>query len=360
MLSIKDLNLKQFILSEVFEIKSLKHIDKNKLKNGDGNIPYVSQSKLNNGILKFVCDHGLEKLNSGNCISVGMNTQVVRYQERDFYSTTNLVCIRNDHLNKYVACFICSILENILQQKFNYSYMALARRISKLEIPLPATPNGNPDWGIMETYIKDQMIRIKQQEREELKKKIEELETRVLPKPNIPRPTIVGKATADFSLGQIFTNVIRGNAIPKRIRKPGTLPYISASLLNHGEADFVSVDEKYIYKDCLTVPFIGGENCTFYHDGEFVPSSDVAVLQNENFDKYIYVFLIGILNVIMRKYSFGYKASLERLQKQTIPLPITSEGKPDWDFMSDYIKTQSQIVFEEELKRLKSKLDEWY
>ena len=249
MLSIKDLNLKQFILSEVFEIKSLKHIDKNKLKNGDGNIPYVSQSKLNNGILKFVCDHGLEKLNSGNCISVGMNTQVVRYQERDFYSTTNLVCVRNDNLNKYVACFICPILESILQQKFNYSYMALARRISKLEIPLPTTPDGNPDWNMMETYIKDQIVRIKQQENEELKKKIEELETRVLPKPNIPRPTIAGKATADFPLGQVFPTITRGIQISKRNRKPGTLPYISASLLNHGEADFVSVNEKYIYKD---------------------------------------------------------------------------------------------------------------
>lgn len=197
-------------------------------------------------------------------------------------------------------------------------------------------------------------------EKSELIKMISELDTLILSKPKMSRETINEKVTANFTLGQIFPNIIRGTAIPKRIRKPGTLPYISASLLNHGEADFVSVDEKYIYKDCLTVPFIGGENCTFYHDGEFVPSSDVAVLQNENFDKHIYVFLIGILNVIMQKYSFGYKASLERLQKQTIPLPITSDGKPDWEFMSDYIKTQFQIVFEEELKRLKSKLDEWY
>lgn len=197
-------------------------------------------------------------------------------------------------------------------------------------------------------------------EKSELIKMISELDTLILLKPKMSRETINEKVTANFTLGQIFPNIIRGTAIPKRIRKPGTLPYISASLLNHGEADFVSVDEKYIYKDCLTVPFIGGENCTFYHDGEFVPSSDVAVLQNENFDKHIYVFLIGILNVIMRKYSFGYKASLERLQKQAIPLPITHDGKPDWEFMSDYIKTQFQIVFEEELKRLKSKLDEWY
>lgn len=358
MLSIKDLNLKPFVIDETFEIKNLKSIDKNKLKEGSGNIPYVTQTSLNKGIAKYVCDHGEEKINFGNCISMGIDTQTVFYQKQKFYSTKDMIGFRNDKLNEYTACFIIPILVQILKQKFNYGYKSSLKRVSKLEIPLPATPNGNPDWGIMEAYIKDQMIRIKQQEREELKKKIEELETRVLPKPNIPRPTIVGKATADFPLGQVFPTIIRGIQISKRNRKPGTLPYISASLLNHGEADFVSIDEKYIYKDCLTVPFIGGENCTFYHDGKFVPSASVAVLQNENFDKYIYVFLIGILNVIMRKYSFGYKASLERLQKQTIPLPITSEGKPNWDFMSDYIKTQSQIVFEEELKRLKSKLDE--
>lgn len=358
MLSINDLNLKPFVLSDVFEVKSLKSIDKNKLQNGNGNIPYVTQSALNKGIAKYVCDHGSEKLNSGNCISIGVDTQTVFYQDRDFYACEKMICICKNEFNKYNTCFIIPILVQILEQKFNYGYKSSLKRVSKLEIPLPATPDGNPDWNIMEAYIKDQMVRIKQQEKEELKKKIEELKVRVLPKPNIPRPTIVGKATVDFPLGQVFSTITRGIQISKRNRKPGTLPYISASLLNHGEADFVSVDEKYIYKDCLTVPFIGGENCTFYHDGEFVPSASVAVLQNENFNKYIYVFLIGILNVIMRKYSFGYKASLERLQKQTISLPITSEGKPDWDFMSDYIKTQSQIVFEEELKRLKSKLDE--
>lgn len=360
MLSIEELNLKPFVLRDVFKITMSKSIDKNKLQQGIGIIPYITRTGLNNGVLKFVCNQGDEKLNIGNVITVGVDTQTVFYQKENFYCGSNILSLYFKKLNEYSATFVIPILEKILKERYCYGYGATLTRISKLEIPLPATPDGNPDWNMMEAYIKDQMVRIKQQEKEELKKKIEELETRVLPKPNIPRPTIVGKAIADFSLGQIFTNIIRGNAIPKRVRKPGTLPYISASLLNHGEADFVSVDEKYIYKDCLTVPFIGGENCTFYHDGEFVPSSDVAVLQNENFNKYIYIFLIGILNVIMQKYSFGYKASLERLQKQTIPLPITPDGKPDWEFMSDYIKTQSQIVFEKELKRLKSKLDEWY
>lgn len=358
MLSIKDLNLKPFVLGDIFKIKNSKSIDRNKLQQGDGKIPYITQTGLNGGIAKFVCNQGVEKLNSGNVITVCIDTHEVFYQQCNYYSTQNVMRLECSQLNNYKAAFVVVILRQILEQRFNYSYKSTLKRISKLEIPLPVTSDGNLDWNMMEAYIKDQMVRIKQQEKEELKKKIEKLEARILPKPNIQRLTVIGKATADFHLGQIFPTITRGIQISKHNRKPGTLPYISASLLNHGEADFVSVDEKYIYKDCLTVPFIGGENCTFYHDGEFVPSASVAVLQNKNFNKYIYVFLIEILNVIMRKYSFGYKASLERLQKQTIPLPITSDGKPDLEFMSDYIKTQSQIVFEEELKRLKSKLDE--
>lgn len=342
---------KYFKLSDIFEIKNLKSIDKNKLKPDDGNIPYISQTELNNGILKFVCDHGLEKLNFGNCISIGIDTQTVFYQEQGFYSTKDMVGFRNHNLNKYIAYFIIPILKQILKNKFSYGYKSSMKRILHLEIKLPSTPEGNPDWEFMESYIREQYHEVVQE-------RINELEKRKPDAPTMPRDIEEIQATTDFPLGQVFPAITRGIQISKRNRKPGTLPYISASLLNHGEADFVSMDEKYIYKDCLTVPFIGGENCTFYHDGEFVPSASVAVLQNENFNKYIYVFLIGILNVIMRKYSFGYKASLERLQKQTIPLPITPDGKPDWEFMSDYIKTQSQIVFEEELKRLKSKLDE--
>ena len=161
---------KFFKLSNIFEIKNLKSIDKNKLKDDNGSIPYISQTGLNNGVIGFVCDHGIEKLNSGNCISIGMNTQVVRYQEKDFYSSEHMVCIRNNYLNKYIACFIFPILEKILQKKFNYSYMAIAKRISKVEIKLPSTPDGNPDWEFMESYIREQYREVVQERIEELEK----------------------------------------------------------------------------------------------------------------------------------------------------------------------------------------------
>lgn len=342
---------KFFKLSDIFEIKTSKCIHENGLKQGAGMIPYVTRTSLNNGVLKFVCSQRIEKLNPGNVITVGMDTQTVFYQKQNFYCGRDILSLSNTIMNQYIGIFIVGILDQIVKKKFSYGYCASLTRIKNLEIKLPSTPEGNPDWGFMESYIREQY-------REVVQERIEELEKKKPGAPTMLRDIEEIQATADFPLDQVFPTITRGIQISKRNRKPGTLPYISASLLNHGEADFVSVDEKYIYKDCLTVPFIGGENCTFYHDGEFVPSANVIILKNENLDKFMYTFLIGIINVIMTRFNYGYVASLERLQKETIPLPITSDGKPDWEFMSDYIKTQSQIVFEEELKRLKSKLDE--
>lgn len=342
---------KIFKLSDIFEIKTSKCIHENGLKQGAGTIPYVTRTSLNNGVLKFVCSQRIEKLNPGNVITVGMDTQTVFYQKQNFYCGRDILSLSNTIMNQYIGIFIVGILDQIVKKKFSYGYCASLTRIKNLEIKLPSTPDGNPDWEFMESYIREQY-------REVIQERINELEKRKPDALTVPRDIEEIQVTADFPLGQIFPTITRGIQISKRNRKPGTLPYISASLLNHGEADFVSVDEKYIYKNCLTVPFIGGENCTFYHDGEFVPSANVIILKNENLDKFMYTFLIGIINIIMTRFNYGYVASLERLQKQTIPLPITSDGKPDWEFMSDYIKTQSQIVFEEELKRLKSKLDE--
>lgn len=342
---------KFFKLSDIFEIKTSKCIHENGLKQGAGTIPYVTRTSLNNGVSKFVCSQRIEKLNPGNVITVGMDTQTVFYQKQNFYCGRDILSLSNTIMNQYIGIFIVGILDQIVKKKFSYGYCASLTRIKNLEIKLPSTPDGNPDWEFMESYIREQYREVVQERIEELKKKKPDV-------PKMPRDIEEIQATADFPLGQVFPTITRGIQISKRNRKPGTLPYISASLLNHGEADFVSVDEKYIYKDCLTVPFIGGKNCTFYHDGEFVPSANVIILKNENLDKFMYTFLIGIINIIMTRFNYGYVASLERLQKQTIPLPITSDGKPDWEFMSDYIKTQSQIVFEEELKRLKSKLDE--
>lgn len=344
---------KYFRLSDIFEIKNLKSIDKNKLKQEIGNIPYVSQTKLNNGILGYVCDHGITKLNFGNCISIGTDTQVVRYQENNFYSSEKIIGIRNNYLNKYIGYFIFPILEQILQKKFSYGHKASMQRISEVEIKLPSTPNRNPDWEFMESYIREQY-------REVVQERINELEKRKPDAPTVPRDIEEIQAIADFTLGQIFDVKMSKSINNNKLNStPGNIPYITRTGLNNGILKFVCEQgtEKLNPGNVIT---IGVDTQTvFYQKQAFYCGNNILSLSSENVDQYIGVFIVGILDqIVKKKYNYGYGATLTRIKNLEIPLPITSDGKPDWEFMSDYIKTQSQIVFEEELKRLKSKLDE--
>lgn len=344
---------KYFRLSDIFEIKNLKSIDKNKLKQEIGNIPYVSQTKLNNGILGYVCDHGITKLNFGNCISIGTDTQVVRYQENNFYSSEKIIGIRNNYLNKYIGYFIFPILEQILQKKFSYGHKASMQRISEVEIKLPSTPNGNPDWKFMESYIREQYREVVQERINELKKRKPDAST-------VPRDIEEIQATADFTLGQIFDVKMSKSINNNKLNStPGNIPYITRTGLNNGILKFVCEQgtEKLNPGNVIT---IGVDTQTvFYQKQAFYCGNNILSLSSENIDQYIGVFIVGILDqIVKKKYNYGYGATLTRIKNLEIPLPITPNGSPDWEFMSDYIKTQFQIVFEEELKRLKSKLDE--
>lgn len=199
-------------------------------------------------------------------------------------------------------------------------------------------------------------------EKEELTKVISKLDTLILSKPNIPRPTIVGKATADFHIDQIFDVKMSKSINNNKLNStPGNIPYITRTGLNNGILKFVCEQgiEKLNPGNVIT---IGVDTQTvFYQKQAFYCGNNVLSLSSENVDQYIGVFIVGILDqIVKKKYNYGYGATLTRIKNLEIPLPITSDGKPDWEFMSDYIKTQFQIVFEEELKRLKSKLDEWY
>lgn len=199
-------------------------------------------------------------------------------------------------------------------------------------------------------------------EKEELTKVISKLDTLILSKPNIPRPTIVGKATSDFHIDQIFDVKMSKSINNNKLNStPGNIPYITRTGLNNGILKFVCEQgtEKLNPGNVIT---IGVDTQTvFYQKQAFYCGNNVLSLSSENVDQYIGVFIVGILDqIVKKKYNYGYGATLTRIKNLEIPLPITSDGKPDWEFMSDYIKTQFQIVFEEELKRLKSKLDEWY
>ena len=51
------------------------------------------------------------------------------------------------------------------------------------------------------------------------------------------------------------------------------------------------------------------------------------------------MFFVTILNMEQFRFNYGRKASQTRLKKLEINLPVDSEGKIDFDFITSFIKS---------------------
>ena len=95
------------------------------------------------------------------------------------------------------------------------------------------------------------------------------------------------------------------------------MPYISSSSLNNGVDNYICNKENVrIFKDCLTLANSGSVGTCFYQPFEFVASDHVTKLENNNFNKYIYLFISAILCKISTKYSFNREINNDRIKKK--------------------------------------------
>ena len=150
-------NWKEFIFGEQFSIQATSSgIDKNKLNPKEGTIPYITRSDLNNGMDIFVTEQSPRyKVDEGNVITIGLDTQTVFYQPTSFYTGQNIQIIRHSQLDRYNALFLIVAIKKLVE-KFSWgSYGATLTRLRKSRIYLPATNTGEIDFAFMSAFMKD-------------------------------------------------------------------------------------------------------------------------------------------------------------------------------------------------------------
>jgi hypothetical protein len=140
-----------FSYEQIFDIKKCSAYDIEEFSQSEGNIPYITRTIKNNGVLRFVNTHN--KLNSGNSIIIGGESSIFFYQSQDFIAGSNITSLYNRKLNKFHSLFITTI-GNMEKYRFNYGRASNLQRVKELIIKLPVDSNGKPDWQFMEDYIK--------------------------------------------------------------------------------------------------------------------------------------------------------------------------------------------------------------
>jgi hypothetical protein len=164
---------KLFKYGDIFEIEN-GYYNKKPPVDDNGEIPFIGASEYENGVTSY---HTLEdiqkysrdgsedeneavsnKIFKGNCISVANNGNSVAsafYQDKHFSCThdINVLRLKGYEMNKYIALFLCALIK---MEKYRWSYGRKWRpkRMPDSEMKLPIDSKGNPDFELIERYIK--------------------------------------------------------------------------------------------------------------------------------------------------------------------------------------------------------------
>lgn len=126
-----------------------------------------------------------------------------------------------------------------------------------------------------------------------------------------------------------------------------SVPYITRSDANNGLARFVSAKNYEFGSDdggCITVGL--DTQTAFYQPHKFVTGQNVQVITGENISEDVAQFLVPILRQQMTaKFNWGGNgATLGRMKRLSVMLPVTDSGEPDYEYMAEYTQQKREAM----------------
>nr|WP_176705015.1 restriction endonuclease subunit S [Arthrobacter sp.]AXV46721.1 type I restriction modification DNA specificity domain protein [Arthrobacter sp.] len=140
-----------------------------------------------------------------------------------------------------------------------------------------------------------------------------------------------------YSLEQLF-EIEKGTRLTKRDQLSGLTPYIGSSALRNGVTNRISKEPDFP-GHVLTVPYNGSVGHAFYQPIPFCAGDDVHVLHpRKAIDKFALLFVATVIRHEKYRFTYGRKWHLGRMRKSTVRLPSTTDGEPDWPYMSRFMQ----------------------
>lgn len=283
-------------------------------------IKFISRTEMNNGCDCYVLNNDLTGIEEGN-------TATCFYQSERFICGDHMVICRAGWLNKYTALFVLSILK---QEKYKYSYGRAFKMdlISSTVIKLPATADGSPDWDFMEQYIKS-------------------LNHKPLTTQNShPQHSLNIDSWQKFSVRDLFEvkygiNMELNACVLAEDGDCSAINFVARTEDNNGVSAKVYPVEGKIPQPAGIITCAGGGSVlsTFLQEKPFYSGRDLYLLiPKYSMGKAAKLFIITIIKANKYRYSYGRQANVT-LPYLELLLPTTSKGKPDFEFMENYIKS---------------------
>lgn len=343
-------NWKLFKYADIFKIDKGKRLTKADMI--PGNVNYIGATESNNGVTSKIGN--TEFVFKGNKITVSYNGSIANafYQEQDFWATddVNVLSLKGHTLNRNIAMFLTVLIEKE-KYRFNYGRKWDKELMLKSEILLPQD-GGSPDWDYMYGYIQQLLASKSLKSCIALNGGFDK--TSMLHE----KVTLWDKNWRWFYYDEIFE--IRKGFYNKKpeTESLGTIPFIGATDSNNGitsKLDIATIEatsktgdglnaplsEKIFKANCITVSNNGSIGYAFYQPEKFTCTHDVnpLFLKDYKLNVYIAMFLCTLIEKDKYRWTYGRKWRPSRMPKSLIKLPVCEDGKPDWKWMENYIKS---------------------
>jgi hypothetical protein len=325
-----------FTVSDLFEIINGKGITAEEIENNPGDFEAVQSGEGNNGVMGYIskayCRYKGYSYCEEACLTVarsGTSGYVSFHENGCVVGDSAKILLLKKHEAKSTQTYL--FLQTLLTaNRFKYTY---GRKVTKAlygntVIKLPITTNGDPDWQWMENYIKS-------------------LHNEPLTTQNDMR--IASFDTTDwkeFEVQELF-NVVYGvnfelvNCIETNKNDPEAVAFVSRTESNNGVSAFVKSVPGIEPQPADTITVAGGGSvlATFLQTQPFYSGRDLYLLYpKESIPHKAKLFIVTVIKANKYRYNYGRQANVT-LPHLRLRLPAISNGKPDWQWMENYIES---------------------
>lgn len=332
-----DLNFAPMFITEVFASMkaSTAWYDKTELSiAGEATYPFVSRTKASNGVEGF-CSKQEKTPEPGNAIIIGLDTQTIAYQPVPFYTSQNIQVLRHPRLSQATALVLAACIREQMG-KFSWGGNgATLGRLKKLRIMIPVTMGDDGekvvDWDSMTRFGEELMA---------------------CAITHIPSARTDSAVDADAELSDLRFEPLFITDVFETYRQapawlnttqvePGSpmFPHVTNTAAGNSVAGFIACQSVYPNPgNAITVGI--DTQVVAYQPVAFYGATKVYELRSSRLNADNGLVMVSLLRRAIEKFSWGHKASAERLRKTRIMVPITEDEfgaqVVDWDGMTQY------------------------
>ena len=141
----------------------------------------------------------------------------------------------------------------------------------------------------------------------------------------------------EFKYEEVFNRIEQGRRLKKDDQIDGNIPFVMAGTTNAGVVNYISNPVALFPKNAITIDIFGN---TFYRDYAFGAGDDTGAYWNdENIysSKAMLFFAVAMQKSMMGRFSYGKKLRSSQSKNFVMRLPVTIDGKINFDFMESFI-----------------------